>query len=193
MFPGDSDLNDTKPTEGGRLSLAAASKFAERWKDVTSEKQFDQQFWHEFFKEICGINDLRESGIEFQKTVISSKKGTQNYIDVFWKDVFLVEHKSAGKDLDAAESQARDYLVSLPPALRPPSLIISDFARFRIVDVLLGNKIEFPLEELPANLERIEALIALDSTKAVEIQVEADQKSCTVDGRSICRTKELQV
>lgn len=170
-------MNEPVSKDVGRLSLAAASKFADRWKDVKEEKQFDQQFWHEFFKDICGISDLRESGIEFQKKVISSKKGTQNYIDVFWKDVFLVEHKSAGKDLDAAEAQARDYLVSLPPALRPPSLIISDFARFRIVDVLLGNKIEFPLEELPANLDRIEALIALDSTKAVEIQVEADQKA----------------
>ena len=170
-------MNAIKQTEGGRLSLAAASKFAERWKDVTSEKQFDQQFWHEFFKDICGIEDFRESGIEFQKKVISSKRGTQNYIDVFWKDVFLVEHKSAGKDLDAAEAQARDYLVSLPPALRPPSLIISDFARFRIVDVLLGNKVEFPLEELPLNLNRIEALIEMNSKKAVEVQIEADQKA----------------
>ena len=159
------------------LSRAAAAKFAEKWKSATDEKQQSQAFWHSFFMDVLGIPDLQEAGIEFEKRVISSKKGTTNFIDVFWKDTFLVEQKSAGKDLDTAEVQAREYAVSLPPALRPPIIIVSDFARLRIVDVLLNKTHEFSLEALPDNLDRLEAIISHKTKAATRVQVEADQKA----------------
>jgi hypothetical protein len=56
----------------------------------------------------------------------------------------------------------------------------------------LGNKIEFPLEELPANLNRIEALMALNSTKAVEVQVEADQKAARLMADLYIELKNFQ-
>ena len=159
------------------LSRLSASKFAEKWKDVKEEEQYDQSFWSDFFRNILGIEDLQSAGIQFQKKVLSSKKGTWTKMDVFWKDTFIVEHKSAGKDLDAAVVQAREYLVSLPPALRPPVIIVCDFARMRIVDVLLNTAHEFRLEDLPDNLHRIEAVINHKSTEATQVQVEADQKA----------------
>lgn len=159
------------------LPRASAARFADKWKDTVSEKQNDQSFWQDFFRNVLGITDLQGAGIEFQKGVVKHSKGTPGYIDVFWKDTFLVEHKSAGKDLDDAEVQARDYVASLPPALRPPVVIVSDFARFRIVDIILNKTHEFMLTQLPDNLHRIEAVISHKAEKATQVQVEADQKA----------------
>ena len=178
MVQGESSTVDSNTSvEHTGLSRADAARFSEKWKTATDEKQQSQAFWHSFFMDVLKISDLQDAGIEFEKRVISSKKGTTNFIDVFWKDTFLVEQKSAGKDLDAAEAQARDYLVSLPPALRPPIVIVSDFARFRIVDVLLNKSHEFSLDELANNLDRIEAIVSYRTGVAIQVQVEADQKA----------------
>lgn len=159
------------------LSRAAAARFVEKWKNAKEEKQESNLFWHSFFIDLLGITDLQAAGIEFEKRVISSKRGTTNYIDVFWKDTFLVEQKSSGKDLDAAEAQAREYVVSLPPVLRPPIVIVCDFIKFRIVDVLRNQVHEFAVADLPDNLDRIEGIIGHRTQAVTRIQVEADQKA----------------
>jgi len=171
--------NGQTPDSGSTLSIsrAPAAKFADKWKDTVEEKSHSQAFWQEFFRDLLGISDLREAGVEFEKKVISSKKKTSTWIDVYWKDTFLVEQKSAGKDLDAAEDQAREYVFSLPPAQRPPIVIVCDFARFRIVDYVLNKSHEFKLEELPDNLDRIEAIVSHKTNVATTVQVEADQKA----------------
>lgn len=171
--------NGQTPDSGSTLSIsrAAATKFAEKWKDTVEEKSHSQAFWQEFFRDLLGITDLRGAGVEFEKKVISSKKNTSTWIDVFWKDTFLVEQKSAGKDLGAAEDQAREYVFSLPPAQRPPIVIVCDFARFRIVDYVLNKSHEFKLEDLPDNLDRIEAIVSHKTNVATTVQVEADQKA----------------
>ncbi len=179
-------MNSLENTENGQtpdsgsnssISRAAAARFADKWKDTIEEQQNDQAFWQDFFRDLLGINNLQASGVEFQKKVKSSKTDTTTRIDVFWKDTFLVEHKSAGKDLEAAEVQAREYLFSLPPAQRPPIIIICDFARFRIVDYVLNKSHEFRLEDLPDNLDRIEAIVSHKTNVATTVQVEADQKA----------------
>lgn len=159
------------------LSRYAATLFAERWKSATSENQDAESFWREFFIDVCQIKDIRAVGIEFQRPVINSSSGNPNYLDVFWKDTLLIEHKSAGKNLDTAETQARNYLVSLPPALRPPYVIVSDFARIRIVDVLLNRNYEFLLSNLSENLSRIESVIAGHTVEAVQVEIDVDQKA----------------
>lgn len=171
------EVSDATPAPDAGLSPHKAKLFADRWKDATNEKQDAQSFWREFFIDVVGLTDLREAGIEFEKKVISSKKGTTNYIDVFWKDFVLIEHKSAGKDLDAAEDQAREYLLSLPPAQRPPVIVISDFARFRIVEYLVNKHHEFPLADLPNELHRIEAIVSGHTQGISTVEVEADQKA----------------
>lgn len=175
----ESTSNGQTPESGSTLSIsrAAAAKFAEKWKDTVEEKSHSQAFWQEFFRDLLGISDLREAGVEFEKKVISSKKNTSTWIDVYWKDTFLVEQKSAGKDLEAAEDQAREYVFSLPPAQRPPIVIVCDFARFRIVDYVLNKSHEFRLEDLADNLDRIEAIVSHKTNIATTVQVEADQKA----------------
>ncbi len=168
------DSNDERLTG---FSRAAASKFSAKWAGTIDEQQNSQAFWQDFFREVIGVKDLQEAGIEFEKKVVSSKKGTTTRIDVYWRETLLVEQKSAGKDLDGAEVQAREYVVSLPPAQRPPIIIVCDFARFRIVDILLNKSHEFLLDDLSDNLQHIEAIAKRDSGSATLVQVEADQKA----------------
>ena len=61
--------NGQTPDSGSILSIsrAAAAKFAEKWKDTVEEKSHSQAFWQEFFRDLLGISDLREAGVEFEK------------------------------------------------------------------------------------------------------------------------------
>jgi hypothetical protein len=178
MSTGESQTTaDSNGEASENFSRAAAAKFSTKWAGTVDEQQNSQAFWQDFFREVIGIKDLQEAGIEFEKKVVSSKKGTTTRIDVYWRDTLLVEQKSAGKDLEAAEVQAREYVVSLPPAQRPPVIVICDFVRFRIVDILLNKTHEFLLDELPDNLHHIEAIAKKDAVSATDFQVEADQKA----------------
>jgi len=135
-------------TETEQVSLHEARLFAEKYREATSEKQLGQSFWRDFFMTVVGVSDLLVAGIEFEFP-IRSAKGTIQFIDCLWAGVVLIEHKSAGKDLDGAEQQARDYLEALSPHLRPPTIIVSDFQTIRIVQVIRGTSHQFPLSEPP--------------------------------------------
>ena len=168
---------------GEPYSAHAARQFAERYKDVKSEKQFDQSFWRDLFTNVCGIDDLLSVGVEFQYPVRSQETGTIKFIDALWPSVVLVEHKSAGENLDKAYKQATEYWISLPSTHRPPHIIVSDFARVRIVHVDSEESHEFALVDLPDNLDRLEALIGTNGTKATRVEVEADTKAAELMGQ----------
>jgi len=163
-----------------RYSVHAAELLAKKYAKITSEKSFAQTFWRDVFQQICGVDDLLATGIEFEYPVRSHESGTIKFIDVLWPGVVLVEHKSAGQSLDKAEQQARDYLISLEAAKRPPVIILSDFAKFRIVEVLAGKSVEFALGELPQNVGRFEAIIGDAGIGASRIEVEADSKAANL-------------
>jgi hypothetical protein len=157
------------------LSQSAAAAFAEKWKSYTNEKQHAHGFWSEFFRTLCGVDDEEIAGIEYEKKVKSSLSGNQEYIDVYWKNVALIEHKSAGENLDNAELQARGYLKSLPPGYRPRTIIISDFANFRLIDEKLNRTHQFTLAELPNNIHRFESIISGSRPQALEEEITVDQ------------------
>jgi type I restriction-modification system DNA methylase subunit len=159
------------------LSRHAANDFVIKWAGTTDEQQNSQLFWTDFFQLVLNIQDLKAAGVEFEKKVISSVKGTTTRIDVYWKDYFLVEQKSAGKDLNAAEDQALQYVKSLPPLLRPPVVIVCDFIQIRIVDVILKKTFQFPVSSLGENLHRFEELLQHRTENAIQEQVVADQRA----------------
>jgi type I restriction-modification system DNA methylase subunit len=159
------------------LSRNVAVAFADKWKSYTDEKQHARGFWSDFFTTLCGVDDQEEAGIEYEKRVKSTISGNQEYIDVYWKNVALIEHKSSGENLDKAELQARGYWLSLAPGYRPKTIIISDFHNFRIVDVALNKTHEFPLSKLPENIHRFEAIISGNRTKISEEEITVDQQA----------------
>ena len=168
-------------TEVEGYSAKNARDFAKKYASAESEKQLAQSFWRDFFLSVVGVSDLLVAGIEFEFP-IRSNKGTIQFIDCLWSGVVLIEHKSAGKNLDEAEKQARDYLESLSPHLRPPSIIVSDFKKLRVIQILRGTSYEFALADLADNLDRIRAVVAFDGASAAEPRVEADKKAVKLMG-----------
>ena len=159
------------------LSRTAAAAFADKWKSYADEKQYARGFWSDFFRALCGVDDEEIAGIEYEKRVKSTISGNQEYIDVYWKNVALIEHKSAGENLDKAELQARGYWLSLPPGYRPKTIIISDFLNFRLIDVALNRTHDFPLSKLPENIHRFEAIISGNRTRISEEEITVDQEA----------------
>ena len=162
-------------TEAQPFSSYSAALFAQKYAAAKSEKQLAQSFWRDFFSEVCGIGDTLTVGIEFEYPVRSATTNTVGFIDVLWPGILLIEHKSRGQDLDKAEKQARDYVISLEANKRPPVIIISDFKSFRIIELLAGTSSDFLLEELPDHLQQVEAIFKTHGRGASRVEVKADK------------------
>ena len=162
-------------TKFPELSRHAAEEFSAKWKNIKEEKQYAESFWNDFFRQLCGVEDTQVAGIEFQKPVKNSVSGNINYLDVYWKDVALIEHKSAGESLDKAFLQAKGYWRSLPKGYRPKWIILCNFQFFRLVNVDLNRTYEFPIEDLADNIYRFEAIISGNLTRIAENEISVDQ------------------
>lgn len=112
-----------------------AIKFSRDWKGAVSEKSERQTFWNEFF-DVFGVR--RRTVASFEEPV-RKLSGNWGFIDLFWPGKVLVEHKSAGQDLDKAHAQGMDYIRGLIDSGRaaeaPRWLIVSDFQRIAIHDL----------------------------------------------------------
>ena len=102
-----------------------AIAFSKEWTGAKSEQAEKQTFWNEFFN-VFGIRRRVVASFEEPVKKIS---GDYGYIDLFWPRVVLVEHKSFGKDLGKAESQAFRYLQDLAHEGRT-----DEFPRYVIVE-----------------------------------------------------------
>lgn len=67
--------------------------------------------------------------------------------------MILVEHKSRGRDLDKAFTQAKEYFPGLKNEDLPKYILVSDFARFRLYDLEAGTREEFLLVDLPKRVD----------------------------------------
>jgi hypothetical protein len=138
-----------------------AIHFSREWSGTVREAAEAKSFWDEFFN-VFGVR--RRTVATFEEPV-RNLKGQFGYIDLFWRGKLLVEHKSFGKSLDKAESQAFQYIQDLAAGGRhdeiPRYVIVSDFARIALHDLepeeqvnlplFVGRRIasvEFPLAEL---------------------------------------------
>lgn len=108
-----------------------ALQFSNDWKHAESEDADAKSFWDAFF-EIFGISRRRTATFEQKVKKIDGRDG---YIDLLWKGVLLIEHKSRGKDLERAKQQAFDYFPNLTEADLPQYVLVSDFARFKLYNL----------------------------------------------------------
>lgn len=111
------------------------SAFAKEQQGKTNERSQAQTFWLRFY-ECFGIR--AESATIYEQSV-KKLGGAQGFIDSFIPGKLIVEHKSKGKDLDAAFGQASEYFLSLKEEERPRYIITSDFARIRLYDLQSGG------------------------------------------------------
>jgi len=124
-----------------------ALAFSRRWAGEASEAGGKQTFWNEFFA-VFG-RDRRVVGAF--EVAVRNLEGNYDFIDLLWRGTLLVEHKSFGKSLDLAKSQAFEYIASLANDGRfeeiPRYVIVSDFARFVLYDLEPDEQQTLPLFE----------------------------------------------
>ncbi|MCX6159582.1 MAG: class I SAM-dependent DNA methyltransferase [Ignavibacteriae bacterium] len=121
-----------------------ALKFSKEWDNDSSERAEAKTFWDEFFN-IFGISRRRVATFEKPVTRLDESIG---FIDLLWKGVLLVEHKSKGKNLDKAFTQAKDYFPGIAEHELPHYILVTDFDKFRLYNLEDDTKEEFHLHEL---------------------------------------------
>lgn len=140
-----------------------ALQFSREWKGAKDERAEAQTFWNEFFQ-VFGIR--RRTVASFEEPV-KSLKNTYHRIDLFWKGRLLAEHKSAGENLDKAQSQAFQYIQELATSNRndeiPRYVVLSDFNSMVLYDLEPEEgdhaRIAFPVAELQAYIRDFAFLI----------------------------------
>lgn len=128
---------------------ARAIKFSKEWEGETSEHAEAKSFWDGFFN-VFGISRRRVA--TFEKSV-KKAGGELGFVDLLWKGVLLVEHKSKGKDLEKAYRQAQDYFPGLKETELPKYILVSDFDNFVLYDLDEGGERRFKLSQFPQNIE----------------------------------------
>ena len=130
-----------------------AAKFVIDWKDAEGYERGEAQ---SFVRDLLGVYGITASraGL-YEVRVVRSSNAGRGYIDALVPGVAAIEMKSTGRDLDAAEAQALDYLDSLTDAEMPRWVISSDFQRIRVLDLEAPSheegRFEFDLADFPAN------------------------------------------
>lgn len=134
------------------------SNQVERWQEEDTrhtEKSYAQQFWSDLLR-CFGV--IPERIDLFERDAQRATTGRAGYIDLFWTGVVIGEAKSLGKDLDAAERQALDYLSggSIGQHEFPKFVLVSDFANIQLTK--LGDEgwtVRFGVEETPDYVDQL--------------------------------------
>jgi len=155
-----------------------ALAFSKHWADAGNEDAEGKPFLIAFF-EIFGITNKRIASFEH---AVKKYGGGAGYVDLFWPGILLVEMKSRGKNLDRAHTQAMDYFPGIAERDLPRFVLVCDFARFRLFDLVEGATYEFPLEELYKNV-RLFGFIAGYQTQVIKPQDPINIKAAERMGR----------
>ncbi len=117
------------------------------------ERQQAQSFIRDLLA-VYGITKTKAGLYEYRAR--RSTTGNQGYIDALIPGLCLVEMKSRGKDLVAAEAQALDYIDDLSDIEAPRYVLTCDFGTFRLLDLQEDDPqpLTFVLEDFPENAER---------------------------------------
>ena len=126
-----------------------ANTFAKEWQDEGREDAEAKSFWDAFFN-VFGITRRRIASFEEPVKKGDDKGG---FIDLLWRGQLLVEHKSRGKSLDKAFTQALEYFPGLKERDLPKYILVSDFANFRLYNLETSEQIEFALKDLYQNVK----------------------------------------
>lgn len=165
---------------------ARAIAFSKEWEHESSEDAEAKSFWGEFF-DVFGIHRRRVATFE---TPVKKSDGKQGFIDLLWKGVILVEHKSRGKDLDKAVQQAKDYFPGLKEHELPKYILVSDFQRFRLYDLDTGAQNDFELRDFP-NQVHLFGFIAGYEKRSYKEEDPVNIKAAELMGRLHDRLEEI--
>ncbi|MDI9588876.1 MAG: hypothetical protein QM234_07985 [Acidobacteriota bacterium] len=130
------------------------TKVVADWADEPGDERQQAQ---SFIRDLLGAFGITQTKAAlYEKRAKRTSTGRQGFIDALIPGLALFEMKSAGRDLNAAEAQALDYMEDLGDIERPSRVITSDFKTIRILDIEAedgADTVQFPLEELPLHAE----------------------------------------
>ena len=105
-----------------------AIAFQKYWKDCKGDERQDAQTFEKDFMYVFGV-DWHDG---LHEHPIVSLDGVINYIDYLLPGKILIEMKSRGKSLDAAFTQAMQYVHALKPEEQPALVVVSDFDTIKV-------------------------------------------------------------
>lgn len=149
------------------------AQFALEWRDSPGDERQDGQSFVRDLLQVFGVTATKAA--LYEKRAKRSSTGGRGYIDALVPGLCAIEMKSSGKDLEAAISQAMDYIDDLTDAEAPRYVIASDFRQFRVLDLLApeGTDVEaFTLEELPARIGTLAFLAGYQRVAFGDVQQE---------------------
>jgi len=133
-----------------------AARFSRDWQYEPGDERQQAQ---SFVRDLLGVYGITQTRAAFyEKRVKRSSTGARGYIDALIPGLALIEMKSTGKDLAAAEQQALDYVDDLPDAEVPRWILTSDFRQFRLLNLRKeagADVVEFSLNDLRGNAEKL--------------------------------------
>lgn len=163
----------------GRLSWSEvrdrAIRFSKEWAGAKSERADKQTFWNEFFR----VFGLERKTVAAFEAPVRKLTGNVGAIDLFWRGVLLVEHKSLGADLKKAEGQAFDYVAALAAEGRadeaPRYILVSDFDHIALFDLAPPDSgplfrgrehvLHFHLSDLHRNIRAFGFMLGLEAVR----------------------------
>jgi type I restriction-modification system DNA methylase subunit len=163
-----------------------AVKFSKEWADTTSEDAEAKSFLDAFF-DVFGISRKRVGTFEHKVKKLNQADG---YIDLLWKGVILIEMKSAGKDLDKAFVQAKEYIQGLKESEVPKYILVCDFKNFRLYDTEERTTIEFKLADFVKNVQHF-SLVAGYQKRTYKEQDPVNIKAAELLGKLHDRLEEV--
>lgn len=162
---------------------ARAHAFSKAWQDERREHAEANTFWDQFFQ-VFGIERRKQAS--FQEPV-KKADGHGGFIDLLWRGVLLVEHKSAGKDLERARAQALDYFPGLKDRDLPRYVVVSDFAKMRLYDLEDESRgkgfLELPLRDLYKHVRAFAFMLGM--------KAHLDQPEPQVNAKAVLKLAKL--
>lgn len=126
-----------------------ALDFQKKWENEKRENAEKQTFYNEFF-EVFGLSRRRVASFEEPVKKLNNRQG---FIDLFWKGVLIVEHKSLGKNLQEAKDQAFEYFEGLKEGELPRYILVSDFNNFELFDLDENYEYRFEFKDFYKNIK----------------------------------------
>ncbi|MBX3723255.1 MAG: class I SAM-dependent DNA methyltransferase [Turneriella sp.] len=177
-----------------------AVKFSKDWADTTSEDAEAKSFLDAFF-DVFGISRKRVGTFEHKVKKLNPSihrvgddsalgAGSTGYIDLLYKGVILIEMKSAGKDLDKAFIQAKEYIQGLKESEVPKYILVCDFKNFRLYDTEERTTVEFKLADFVKNVQHF-SLVAGYQKRTYKEQDPVNIKAAELLGKLHDRLKEV--
>lgn len=166
-----------------------ALQFSKEWADASNEEADAKHF----LVDLLNVFGVKRRSVALFEHRVKKNDNRDGYIDLFWKNMILVEMKSRGKNLDNAFVQAKEYAQGLKEAERPRLILVCDFDRFILHDLESDEPtkiIQFTLSDFVNNVHHFGLLVGYQR-KIYKEQDPANIKAAELMGKLHDRLEEI--